>query len=233
MPRYRRWRRSDRLRKTPFRICSTVRAPAYVRGRGDGGRQHGFQCTCASPGAVARVFNAAMLMTAPVRDAAGNPHVPRDVSARDARRAVQAGGDDRTPEEAATFLRPPYRFATGGAGRRCRSFMESVVLHGHPPVCVRRPLRGRGRRPAEARRPQLLMERCGTGTGQSTTRPTADPARELRALPGSQRGRHARQRGLPPGGILAASRMDEMLPRFRSPWRNATLPRCAARLARS
>jgi gamma-glutamyl:cysteine ligase YbdK (ATP-grasp superfamily) len=228
LPRYRALAAGlNRLRKTPFRICIDGEEPLALMS-GDVAMEAAntaFQVHLrVAPGQFARVFNAAMLMTAPVLAAAGNS--PTFLGHRlwhETRVALfKQAGDDRTPEEAATFLRPPrIGFATGWVrAGAAELFMESVALH-EPilPVC--------GEEDAIAcveagGLPKLDDLRLHHGTVWNWNRPVYDPADgghlrvELRALPsGPSVDDMLANAAYLLGGILAlASRMDEILPAF-------------------
>ncbi len=228
LPRYRALAAGlNRLRKTPFRICIDGDEPLALMSADVAmeAANTAFQVHLrVTPGEFARVFNAAMLMTAPVLAAAGNS--PTFLGHRlwhETRVALfKQAGDDRTPEEAASFRRPPrIAFGTGWVREGAAElFMESVALH-EPilPVC--------GQEDAIAcvdagGLPKLDELRLHHGTVWNWNRPVYEPAGgghlrvELRAMPsGPSVDDMLANAAFLLGGILAlAPRMDEILPAF-------------------
>lgn len=231
LPRYRALAAGlNRLRKTPFRICIDGDEPLALMSADVAmeAANTAFQVHLrVAPGQFARVFNAALVMTAPVLAAAGNS--PTFLGHRlwhETRVALfKQAGDDRTPEEAATFSRPPrIGFATGWVREGAAElFMESVALH-EPilPVC--------GQEDAiecveAGGLPKLEELRLHHGTVWNWNRPVYDPAGgghlriELRAMPsGPSVDDMLANAAYLLGGILAlAPRMNEILPAFPFP----------------
>jgi gamma-glutamyl:cysteine ligase YbdK (ATP-grasp superfamily) len=228
LPRYRALAAGlNRLRKTPFRICIDGDEPLALMSADVAmeAANTAFQVHLrVTPREFARVFNAALLMTAPVLAAAGNS--PTFLGHRlwhETRVALfKQAGDDRTPEEAATFRRPPrIAFGTGWVREGAAElFMESVALH-EPilPVC--------GQEDAIAcleagGLPKLDALRLHHGTVWNWNRPVYEPSGgghlrvELRAMPsGPSVDDMLANAAFLLGGVLAlAPRMDEILPAF-------------------
>jgi len=228
LPRYRALAAGlNRLRKTPFRICIDGDEPLALMSADVAmeAANTAFQVHLrVTPREFARMFNAALMMTAPVLAAAGNS--PTFLGHRlwhETRVALfKQAGDDRTPEEAAAFLRPPrIGFATGWVREGAAElFMESVALH-EPilPVC--------GEENAvecadSGGLPQLEELRLHHGTVWNWNRPVYDPGGdgnlriELRALPsGPGIDDMLANAACLLGGILAlAPHVHEMLPAF-------------------
>ncbi|WP_437817561.1 hypothetical protein [Sorangium sp. So ce1078] len=178
----------------------------------------------ATPDAFARVFNAALMMTAPVLAASGNS--PTFLGHRlwhETRVALfKQAGDDRPPETDADWKTPArIGFGTGWVrDGAAELFMESVALH-EPilPVCSDEDVLACARAGGV---PQLHELRLHHGTVWKWNRPVYDPAGgghlriELRALPsGPTLDDMLANASFLLGGILAlAPSVGELLPSF-------------------
>jgi hypothetical protein len=177
-----------------------------------------------APDEFARMFNAAMMVTAPVLAASGNsPTFLEHRLWQETRVALfQQAGDDRPPDEASE-LRAPGRTGFGSGWVRegaAELFRESVALY-EPilPVCSsERPLAG----VAQGAVPKLPELRLHHGTVWKWNRPVYDSEDgghlriELRALPSGPTVRDMlANAACLLGGMLAyAPRMPALLPAF-------------------
>ncbi|WP_437930088.1 hypothetical protein WMF37_12940 [Sorangium sp. So ce291] len=216
-----------RLRKAPFHIHIDGAEPLELMSDDPAmeAANTAFQVHLrANPDAFARLFNAAMMMTAPVLAASGNS--PIFLGHRlwhETRVAVfKQAGDDRPPD-ADTDWKKPARIGFGTGWVRegaAELFMESVALH-EPilPVCSDEDDLACARAGGV---PQLHELRLHHGTVWKWNRPVYDPAGgghlriELRALPSGPTLDDMLANGsFLLGGILAlAPSVTELLPSF-------------------
>jgi hypothetical protein len=184
----------SRLRQSPFRICIDGDEPLELTSDDVAmeAANLAFQVHLrAEPAEFASLFNAAMMLTAPVIAASGNSPTFLGHRLWEETRIVlfKQAGDDRPPEADADF-RLPARIGFGNGWVRdgaAELFKESVALH-EPilPVCGERD----DLACVEAGGVPLLEElRLHHGTVWKWNRPVYDPAEgghlriELRALP--------------------------------------------------
>ena len=216
-----------RLRRAPFRICIDGDDPLDLISHDVAmeAANTAFQVHLRADAAeFARIFNAAMMMTAPVLAASGNSPTFLGHRLWQETRVVlfRQAGDDRPPEESAKMALPA-RIDFGSGWVRdgaAELFKESVALH--EPIL---PVSGDEDARACALSggvPGLAELRLHHGTVWKWNRPVYDPADgghlrvELRALPaGPSLDDMLANAAFLVGGILAlAPRMDDVLPSF-------------------